>query len=135
MRNSPRLDLPLLVATLLLAITIPPAAAQAPLGGTGWRVVAIDAKPVTDAGTLQFADGKVSGKAACNRFNATAKTEAGRLTLGPLATTRMMCPRMDVERLLLAALGTVARFEVQGARLRLFDASGQVRIELERSGG
>ena len=97
--------------------------------------VAIDAKPVTDAGTLQFADGKVSGKAACNRFNATAKTEAGRLTLGPLATTRMMCPRMDVERLLLAALGTVARFEVQGARLRLSDASGQVRIELERSGG
>lgn len=63
------------------------------LVNSGWGIVDIDGAQVGgEQYELQFGDdGRVSGRAGCNRFSGPY-TQAGRtLTVGPLATTRMAC--------------------------------------------
>jgi para-nitrobenzyl esterase len=77
------------------------AASSPTLTGTSWRFVRFqssDESIVTPKDpaeyTLAFADGgKVSVRISCNRGFGSWKSEAaGRLTLGPLALSRAMCP-------------------------------------------
>lgn len=58
-----------------------------------WRIEALSGRPVARNSTpsVTFRDGRISGNASCNRFNGSFSLERGRLTAGPLATTRMAC--------------------------------------------
>jgi heat shock protein HslJ len=65
-----------------------------PLPDTTWTVTSIDgdetirsAQPTIEFGT----DGTVSGTTGCNQYNGTFTVDGDRLTIGPLATTKLAC--------------------------------------------
>ncbi|MFF3643112.1 META domain-containing protein [Streptomyces sp. NPDC002564] len=113
-----------------------PAEPDAPLTGTKWtvrgigddRTAAALPKALTDKVHLTFADGKVRGNLGCNDVTAKAEAADGRITLGPAATTRKMCPgdAMRTERKLLELFGGQVRYEVARDTLRLTADDGTV---------
>jgi heat shock protein HslJ len=75
--------------------------------------------------TLQFQDGAIAGKAACNRYTGgvVPGDMPGTLSLsGPMAMTRMMCPPllMDWEQRYSAALEGLQQFSFVAGRLVLY---------------
>jgi heat shock protein HslJ len=58
-----------------------------------WRIEAVGGRPVARGTSpdISFRAGRISGNAGCNRFNGSFNFERGRLTAGPLASTRMAC--------------------------------------------
>jgi heat shock protein HslJ len=69
------------------------------LGDTRWEWLYTQtpvekvAAPAPKDYTLEFAaDGRVTGRADCNRMSGTYQADAKALTFSPLATTRMACP-------------------------------------------
>ena len=73
--------------------------------------------------------GQLSGSAGCNNYTAAYEVEGGNITIGPAATTRMMCSDpegiMDQETEYLAALEMAASYEFEDDRLILLDAEGR----------
>jgi heat shock protein HslJ len=74
--------------------------------------------------TLGVADGRVAGKAACNRYSGavSAGSVTGELTLsGPLAVTRMACPppQMEAEQRFLGMLENLRSFSFSAGSLLL----------------
>ena len=95
--------------------------------------------------TLQFDQDRIAGKSACNRYNGTLSegNMPGEIRLdGPMATTRMMCPplQMDAEQRYLRALENLQRYSFTAGRLALSwsgeDGMGELifsRLSPERS--
>jgi heat shock protein HslJ len=114
------------------------------LAGTSWRVTAYNngrqAVVSTLAGTnltMGFAsDGRVAGSAGCNNFTATYSLDGEKLAIGPAAATRRMCASpdrvMEQEAEFLKALGTVATARLEGDRLDLRTAGGQLAATLAK---
>jgi len=116
---------------------------QAQLAGTAWQLVAYQAqgagsaelKPSRpDQYQLRFgADGRLSARVDCNQGSGTwtatpgaAEGASGSLALGPLATTRMMCPPSPLAGRLPGDIEAVRGYRIAGGRLQL---------ELAGSGG
>lgn len=123
----------------VLATTLMAAAAQheaAALRGE-WSVTQMAGTAVAnDAGvTIRFDDaGGVSGRGACNRYTGGYEVAPDRLTIGPLAMTRMACTgdRMAIEAAFSEAIGNVAHGTVDDAGvLTLSDAEGRALILAE----
>lgn len=102
------------------------------LVGTPWTVTQYNngkqatVSPVLDSTiTLEFgADGTVSGNATCNTYNGSYATDGDKLTIGPLATTRMACASDELnaqEMQYLAALQNAATFEISNGTLTIRD--------------
>ncbi|GGY30359.1 META domain-containing protein [Streptomyces djakartensis] len=89
-------------------------AKDAPLSGTRWTVTAPEADGRAHL-TFDARKGTVSGSLGCNKVNAEATVRDRDITLGPPATTRMMC-----EDSLMAD---------EKALLRLFDGELKYRVE------
>lgn len=74
--------------------------------------------------TITFTkDGKVFGDAGCNRFTGGYKTGAdGAITIGPLATTLMMCEEniMNAEATFLVRIQAAVGYNVTPKRLQVF---------------
>lgn len=116
------------------------------LAGTSWQVTAFNngkqavVSPLAGTKlTMAFsADGKVSGSAGCNRYTRSYTLDGKKLTLGPAATTRMMCAKpegvMDQERRFLKALDTVATGRFEGDRLELRTADDALAAMLAKAG-
>ena len=111
-----------------------PAPAKAPepaLTAVGWRLVSLgnEAVPAETGGRpieLRFtADGKVQGSAGCNRVSGAYTLAGESLRFGPLMTTKMACPAMELERRFLEALQSTARWRIASGALELLDASGK----------
>ncbi|MCP9840827.1 META domain-containing protein [Synechococcus sp. J7-Johnson] len=140
-----------LAAVTVTAATLLPGAAgrsqakpatAAPLAGTQWRLVEMqsmdDAQGTTRPAdpsryTLQFnGDGTVQLRLDCNRANGgwsaqpSADPSSGSLRLGPLATTRALCPPPSLGE----KLGAQAAF-VRGYRLN----DGRLTLSLLADGG
>lgn len=102
--------------------------------GPVWVVEAIGGVGVVDAAraTLDFRpDGRLAGRASCNRYTATYALTGEGLTIAPGATTRIACAEalMDAERRFLAALAEVGRFDLDAAgALLLLAADGRVLV-------
>ncbi len=102
--------------------------------GPLWVVEAIGGAGVVDAAraTLDFRpDGRLAGRASCNRYTASYQLTGESLTIAPGATTRMACADalMDQESRFLAALGEVRRFDLAASgALLLLAADGTVAI-------
>jgi heat shock protein HslJ len=116
------------------------------LAGTSWRVLSYNngkqAVVSVMAGTKLTAvfDAKgvyLSGSAGCNEYNATVKSTSPKITIGPVASTRKSCPSpegvMTQEAAYLAALETAATFTIQGARLELRTADGEIVADFTRA--
>jgi heat shock protein HslJ len=78
--------------------------------------------------TLSFENGKVTGTTGCTTFRAPYTSEGNRLSIGPAATTRKMCPAegvMEQERQFLAALATAKVWTVENGTLDVHRADGE----------
>lgn len=82
-----------------------------------WELKTIAADPIpktADVWLTVTPDGAVSGRSGCNRYAGTAELDAGVMTFGPLAVTRMACDlrTMELEDAYLQALSEVTGFVV-----------------------
>ncbi|MFJ4538289.1 META domain-containing protein [Streptomyces tibetensis] len=109
-------------------------AKDAPLAGTKWTVT----NPGADGRahlTFDEKKGTVSGRLGCNKVNAKATVRDGDITLGPPATTRMMCEDslMDAEKKLLRLFDGTLKYGVDHQTLTLTSENGtSVRAVAER---
>ncbi|MCU0805050.1 MAG: META domain-containing protein [Burkholderiales bacterium] len=120
------------------------AAQQQALAGTSWQVTGynngrqavVSVLSGTNV-TLAFSDdGRATGLAGCNNFNAAYKQAGEKLTIGPAAATRRMCASpagiMEQEQQFLKALETVATARLEGDRLELRTAAGALAATLAK---
>ncbi|MCW3848753.1 META domain-containing protein [Sphingomonas sp. LB-2] len=66
-----------------------------PIVDGSWRVRSIAGRPVVPGTTvtIRFENGRVSGNTGCNAFSGRFSFERGRLSAGPLITTKRACTR------------------------------------------
>ena len=112
------------------------------LSGTSWRVTNINngkqavTSLVKDSKLTSVfsADGKLSGSAGCNNYNASYKVAEKTPRIGTIVATRKMCAKpegvMEQETLFLKALATVATYQLDGKRLELRTADGSLAVML-----
>jgi len=111
------------------------------LAGTSWRAVGINngrgavASVVLGSEvTMIFGnDGRVTGFAGCNHYNAGYESDASHLKFTPAAATRKMCASDDVmqqEQAFLKALESVDTLRFEGNRLDMRRADGALAISL-----
>ncbi len=98
----------------------------ATLEGTEWVLTHMNRdQPVSEGTevTLAFADGRIAGKSACNRYSADIQEgdNAGDIKVGQSMSTMMACPDelMNTEREYLDALSQVASFSFHAGSLAL----------------
>lgn len=116
--------------TLALAAASPPALATG-IGGE-WHLVGIEGQRAPAPLSITFTtDGKVSGKAPCNRYFGSYSGELPDIALSPLGATMMACDQLDVEAVYFKALQAMTRAEVDQDRLFLIGPKGGV-LEFSR---
>ncbi|MBK5965093.1 heat-shock protein [Thiocystis minor] len=86
--------------------------------------------------SLEFSEeGTLGGSDGCNRYMSGYRLEGDRLTIGPIATTRMACRGPDAvaaqAAAYTAALGTVAGYQIEGRQLTLLDADGKTAVRFQ----
>ena len=123
------------LVALVVAACIPDATADklTSLKSTSWKVVDI---PQSVNATISFGDnGKVTGSLGCNRFTADYKTSGQTLEIRKIATTRKMCPtiEMSIENELLRTMPTIDRWSGDSLKVELTAPVNQTRISLERA--
>jgi heat shock protein HslJ len=110
------------------AVTDTPA--PAPLEGTQWLLVSLNGRdPLPDTTfSLDFKDGQATGVSGCNSYGGTYTAAGGRLTLGELASTVMLCTEppgvMDQEKAFLDALRGASVYRLSGDRLEIATTLG-----------
>jgi heat shock protein HslJ len=122
----------------------PPTATPDPdagLRGKTWKMTSYfdgSAMQTKLAGTtvtvLLSEDGSVSGSGGCNTFGGTYTVGGdGTLAIGPLGVGQATCAEpegiMEQEAAYLAALGSAARYTLEGGQLYIQGGSGEVVIE------
>ena len=131
-----RLDLLSADGAVLLRFVPRPAT---PLVGATWSAVGVNngrggvtSLVAGSAISATFAaDGRVSGETGCNTFRGRFELDGPRLRIGPLATTRRACPDdrlAEQEAWLLAALGRVVTFSIEGDELELRSEDGSLQV-------
>ncbi|WP_128001499.1 META domain-containing protein [Piscinibacter defluvii] len=118
------------VVSLLQAACAAPPAPGRPVDGE-WVIAQARSEPLVDkrfARLVFEAGGRLSGHTGCNTLNAAYTLEGDRLKIGPVATTRRLCPELQREqedRVLTALeLAATARVRPDGI-LELRDAEGR----------
>jgi len=105
------------------------------LFNTHWRVIEIGGREATfsqgqkmDVHFILSPSGNVRGSTGCNNLMGSFSRKGQRLRFGALATTKMACSPavMSQERGFLNALDRTSTFEIDGRRLKLYDAGGDV---------
>ena len=94
------------------------------LVGREWVLNQVAGKPVPGdvRAFIRFApDGKLTGAGGCNQFFGSYTFDSGKLTIGPLGATKMMCPPeiMKVEYPYLATLTGVLKMVIDNKTLTL----------------
>lgn len=96
------------------------------LEGTEWVLTNMNREETTIQKakvSLVFADGRIAGKSACNRYFASIEegAVAGDIKIGQAGSTRMACPEelMKIERQYLDALSHVSSFSFRAGSLAL----------------
>jgi heat shock protein HslJ len=115
------------------------------LAGTAWQVTgynngkqAVVSLLADTTMTIAFdAEGRASGSAGCNRFTASYSQDGDKVSFGPAAATRMMCPQpegvMEQEAQFLKALETAATARLEGDSLELRTATGALAVSARRT--
>lgn len=98
---------------------------QRPLVGTEWQLIQLGGKSVKpEAGkynlTFLAEENRIAGVGACNRLMGSyTPGEKGALKIGPMASTRMACPGMDMEQEYCIAIESTTHYEMDGPMLML----------------
>lgn len=108
------------------------------LNGT-WRVTRIGDESVNNDAmqlVLDIAEMKIHGNTGCNVLNGSIVTDMaqqGAISFQGMATTRMMCPDINLETALLVALESASRVRpVDNNTVELLNAHGDVVVRLVR---
>lgn len=120
--------LPGLFAALALFIATPAQAETRELLGD-WRVETLNGTPILPGSeiTLRFTgEGRVAGKASCNRYGSTFSVEGDQIAFTQAMSTRMACPPtiMRQEQQFLAIFAGAARWSIADGALNLAAADG-----------
>ena len=96
-----------------------------PLANT-WKLVKLMGQDIEAEGesfTLTFNDeGRLNGVGSGNRLFGDYKAASdGKLDIGQLGSTRMMCPDIETENRYFMAVGTATAYEIDGETLMLLD--------------
>jgi heat shock protein HslJ len=115
-----------------------------PLVGTLWQMTSYNNGKgglVSDLSSINttaiFSEvGNLAGSAACNQYHTTYQVNDSQIRIGPVATTRMMCPEsvMQQEMEYLNALQSAASYEIQGSDLILFNANDTKAVTYQSPG-
>ena len=114
------------------------------LAGTHWNVVsynngkqAVTSVMTSTKLTLDFGKDNVTGFAGCNNYNASVEVTPPKISIGPVASTRKACSLpagvMEQEGAYLTALGTAARFRLEGTSLELRTTDGAIAVTAQRA--
>jgi heat shock protein HslJ len=106
---------------------------ETPLVVTQWVLVAFgnaDSPETVETGTTITAifseDGNVSGSAGCNTYAGSYEASEDQISVGPLASTRKICPvGSEEEAAYLEALGAAETFDLFGQRLSISYNNGE----------
>ncbi|MGL4353373.1 MAG: META domain-containing protein [Aeromonas popoffii] len=96
-------------------------------GFNNGRQAVVSALPGTRL-SMVFEQGQVHGSSGCNTYQASFTSVENRLSIGPLLSTRMVCPAdgvMQQEREFLAALESVKLWEIRDGLLDAHRADGE----------
>ena len=104
-----------LIASLIASLTLaagPTRAAEAidPYSDpdTTWVLQVLDGQVFEAGTTLSFPEpGRVAGKATCNNYSGEMTATYPEFEVGPLISTRMACPDMELEQVFLDALAAM----------------------------
>jgi heat shock protein HslJ len=135
--NDRKMVLVIMVWAALLVGCSPGSQGSLALEGTQWRLVALEGKPplADTALSAEFSADQISGSAGCNHFFGTYEVSGSDLTISDVARTEMYCADpegvMDQEETFAAALTSAASYRLDGARLELLDATGNVILAFE----
>jgi len=111
-----------------------------PFIGTEWHLEyytteAGDSKPLlpeSEVSLIFNEDGRLSGSAGCNNYQSAYETEGSAIAIEQIVATRAYCdlPQgiMEQESAYLASLQSVAAYHIQGDKLTMEDADGQVLL-------
>jgi heat shock protein HslJ len=107
------------------AVPVPAKTATLGLDGSEWLLEDLGGLSVIEniQATLTFPEaGKVAGNGSCNRFFGPAVVNGDSIKLGPLGSTRMMCPEpvMNQEMKYVNALQAAERFEWKDPYLLIY---------------
>lgn len=107
-----------------------------------WNILTVNGEEVKLVGEdervpfIEFntEENRVHGFAGCNIMNGSYTLEKSELKFGQMITTMMAGPEenMNVERSILAAVGSVVKAKQASDKLQLLDASGKVVLELAK---
>jgi heat shock protein HslJ len=115
------------------------------LAGTNWSVLyynngrggAVSVIIGTSLSANFSGDGKISGNSGCNDYSADYRTDGQKIAVGPIATTRKMCPTpdgvMDQEQEYLAALNTAATYRIDGKNMEMRTTDGALAAQSVRA--
>ncbi|APG64183.1 hypothetical protein LPB136_01840 [Tenacibaculum todarodis] len=96
-----------------------------------WVVTQIDQKAIektakTPRLEINLTTMKVMGNDGCNNFSGTLNEVSDtKFVVDNLASTRMMCPKMDVTDSFNKAINSVVSYKLEKLNLILFDANGK----------
>lgn len=104
--------------------------ASTSLTGGEWIVESVDGGGIIDGarGTLEFgSDGRLAGRAFCNRYSASYALSGETLTIGQAAATKMACAPalMDLESKFLAALSAVRGYALAADGALMLSGGGR----------
>ena len=96
---------------------------------TEFQLTQISGQPFTATATISFPKkGTVVGKGPCNSYSATQSAPLPWFEIGPIASTRRMCPEMKAETEFFAALSAMTQIEVSGPVLILRNDTGSEMV-------
>ncbi|MBC6611239.1 META domain-containing protein [Hymenobacter sp. BT507] len=114
-----------------------PTVATTPLRGTYWVLHQLgDSAVITHENSQEVyltlaadSSNRAEGQAGCNRFRGRFTLAANdQLSFSPLLSTKMACPRLQLESRYLSALEGTTRYQLQGDTLRLLGAPAGTRV-------
>jgi len=98
-------------------------------GATVFRLVSIDDTAFPASATIDLTKaGKISGRGPCNSYFADQSVPYPWFDAGPIASTRMACPALNLETIFFEALGAMTLAETAGRTLILSTDTGREMV-------
>lgn len=95
------------------------------LQGRTWVPMYDGAEPMPEGlVTLQFTSTGVTGQGPCNTFGGPFVQDGASIAIGPLESTRMACPDLELENELLSDLQLARSYAIEAGDLVLLDEQG-----------
>ncbi len=124
-----------IVFTLTLSSCQPPVGG--PIEGTFWKLTYMNGEiPEGVEVSAVFQDGKATGKGVCNRYFADYEIDGGKLKIGPVGATKMMCgENAMLESQYFGILPKAQTFSVKDGELNIQCEGAKLRFVKGEEGG